>query len=338
MAIMNWITKRYDQFFLAVTATGLVVCAAMIIVKAQSFRTILAIPAFSPSVSFPDQGPEAPISAAREKLQNPPLWQPTPENPTGPSERGSLFVPAHYLLVNASSPPQRIYEAPSLYHDSLTGKPIPNVWFVTHGLPLLDPSVARQDPDKDGFRNEDEWRWNTNPNDRESHPPYYSKLFLGQFISVPFRWILKAYDGDPQVDPLERITFQIEALDLHHPSAFVKIGQMVPDTSYKVQDFRFKQAFNTKIGMNQDVSELTLVHVQNGHQIVLVYNQIVDSPDSFAEFTYDWPVPPQTFRVKKGQQFALRPEIDQHYTLLDVNATEAHIRLPSGEIQTIPHR
>ena len=36
---MDWITKRYDQFFLAVSVSALMVCAGLICLRMQSFGT-----------------------------------------------------------------------------------------------------------------------------------------------------------------------------------------------------------------------------------------------------------------------------------------------------------
>jgi hypothetical protein len=227
-----------------------------------------------------------------------------------------------------------------LYKDSVTGAVIPNSWFLDNGLPVRDPTVAFQDPDGDGFTNEDEWRGNTDPNNKDSHPPYYTKLFLARFVQIPFRWVLRAYDGDPQQGKPGTLSFQLDTIDLHQPSEFLKLGEMVSNTRFKLEGFQFKQALNPKTGLQEDVSELTLVNTDTGEKLALVYNRIVNSPEVFADFTYEWPKPVQRIRVKKSQEFVLKPEIDDahQYKLLDVTDTEAVIQLPNGEKQTIkPH-
>ena len=42
-------------------------------------------------------------------------------------------------------------------------------------------------------------------------------------------------------------------------------------------------------------------------------------------------------RVKKLQEFVLKPEVDDthHYKLIDINDTEAQIQLPDGENYTV---
>ena len=225
-----------------------------------------------------------------------------------------------------------------LYTDSLTGKKIPSAWFMKNGLPLLDPKVASQDPDKDGFTNEDEWREGTDPNNKDSHPPYYTKLFLKRFEKVPFRLVVKAYDGDPKrTKDYSKFSFQIDTIDLRQPSEFLHIGDMVPNTKFKVEKFEFKEKMNDKIGEMEDVSELTLVDTITGDKIVLIYNKVTDSPDVYANFEYEWTQPPKIIRVKKLQEFVLMPEVDDahHYKLLDINDTEAQIKLFDGKDYTV---
>jgi hypothetical protein len=319
--------------FLAIAAAGLGICAGSIFLRARTFgHQFVFAPIVTSTVTDTDPGPlPDPIEAAKEKLKNPPVWQPTEENFFGRSERGSLFKSEHYLLRDARSAPEKLNRP--LYKDSLTGKDIPNSWFLQYGLPLLDPAVPMQDPDKDGFPNEDEYRAQTNPNDKASHPPYYSKLFFDKFVQTPFRMILHVVDGNPK-GPAEKLQFQLDTIDLRQPTEFLKLGDMVPKTNFKLLKFEFKQAPN---GDQDDASELTLVNVDTGKKVVLVLNQVANSPDQYASFIYEWPIPHQKIVVKTGQDFVLRPEVDeQHrYQLVDVNESEARIRLPSGEIQVI---
>jgi len=83
--------------------------------------------------------------------------------------------------------------------------------------------VPFQDPDGDGFTNEDEWRGSAMPRIQTAGctiPPiptqgipssYITKLFLKKWIRVPFRLLFQAYDGDPAKP--EEMTFQINAID-----------------------------------------------------------------------------------------------------------------------------
>jgi hypothetical protein len=335
---MNWIKKRYDQFLLALFTIALLACAVFIFLRVQSFGEKFsdAVATVAPNNKVPPVKLDE-IDAAKEKLQNPPAWT-YPTDSKGKPTRGSLFIAEHYIINDAGVPEKP--DSTQLYADTLTGQKIPSEWFMKYGLPLLDPKVPFQDPDKDGFTNEDEWREGTDPNNKDSHPPYVTKLFLKKFEKVPFRLVWKGYDGvptGPKKDPIEKFSFQIDTLDLRQPSEFLKMGDMVPNTKFKLVKFEFKEAFNPKIEEKEDVSELTLVDTITGDKIVLILNKVTDSPDVYANFEYEWTQPAKIIRVKKLQEFVLMPEVDDahHYKLIDINDTEAQIKLPDGRDYTV---
>nr|WP_131989248.1 Amuc_1099 family pilus-like system protein [Chthoniobacter flavus] len=203
-----------------------------------------------------------------------------------------------------------------------------------------DPKVPLQDPDQDGFTNEDEWREHTDPKNKESHPAYHTKLFLERVEEVAFRFVFMAYGGDPAKDRPERMRFQIDKLDLRQPSDFLALGDMIPNTKYKLDKFVQKFAPNP-LGKD-DISELTVVDTVTGQKVLLILNKIANDPDVYARFAYEWlPLGSssgvQRFRVKVSQEFVLKPLIDDrhHYKLLDVDDKEARIGLPTGEMYTV---
>ncbi|MEP6672566.1 MAG: Amuc_1099 family pilus-like system protein [Chthoniobacter sp.] len=335
---MNWIKKRYDQFLLALLTVALLACAILIFLRVQSFGEKFsdAVASVIPNNKVPPV-PLDRIDQAKEKLQTPPQWT-NPVGAKGEPLRGSLFVSDHYIISPEGTPQKP--DIVDLYKDSLTGEKIPSKWFLDNNLPLLDAKVPMQDPDKDGFTNEDEWRAKTDPNNKDSHPPYWTKLFLKHFEKVAFRLVFKSYDGiptGPKKDPIEKFSFQIDTIDLHQPSEFLKVGDMVPHTKFKLEKFEYKTAYNKQIEDTVDVSELTLVDTITADKIVLILNRVTDSPDVYANFEYEWPQPTQLIRVKKLQEFVLKPEVDDthHYKLIDINDTEAQIKLPDGTDYTV---
>ena len=54
-----------------------------------------------------------------------------------------------------------------------TGGGIPNGWAVDHGLNPVDPNVAQEDPDEDGFDNLEEYLMGTDPRNSASRPGSY---------------------------------------------------------------------------------------------------------------------------------------------------------------------
>jgi hypothetical protein len=330
---MDWIKKRYDQFALALMAILLLAFAVLIILKAQGFEA-----QFADALSTVPENNKIPplvlkdVDDAKIALQTPAKW--TVE--TGQKRNtGLLFASDLYIIGDSGTPEKTGVGARN--RDSLTNKEIPNQWFIDNSLPVLDANVTQQDPDKDGFTNEDEWRAEppTDPNKKDSHPPYHTKLFLKQFIQVPFRLVFKAYDGDPKKDKPEKFSFQIDTIDLRQPSGFITLGEMVPKTNFKLEKFEFKMAFNKQIDGEEEVSELTLVNIESGVKVVLVLNKISNSPDVYGLFEYEWPQPAQDIKVKKLQEFVLKPDVEKRYKLVDINETEAVIQLPDGEKYTV---
>jgi hypothetical protein len=59
-------------------------------------------------------------------------------------------------------------------------------WEIARGLNPLDTDDAKADPDKDGFANLEEFRFKTDPNNPESHPPLIAKLRLKDVKAMPF--------------------------------------------------------------------------------------------------------------------------------------------------------
>jgi hypothetical protein len=329
---MDWIKNRYDQFALALVAVLLLVCAALLALKSQSFAEKFAdaLNTVVPNEKIPPLVLDR-VDEAKAMLEKPASWLIESKEP---KTRGSLFVSERYIL-GPEGVPKKPKEG-SLYTDSLTGKPIPNSWFLDNNLPLLDASVTQQDPDKDGFTNEDEWRESTDPNNKDSHPPYHTKLFLKQFIKVPFRLVFNAYDGDPKKDKPDKFSFQINTVDLRQPSEFKAIGDTIPNTKYRLEKFEYKAKLNPKTGEEEDLSELTLVNTETNEPVVLVLTRVTDSPDSYALFTYEWPPAAGDIKVKKLQSFGLKPGTTADYKLVDIKETEAVIQLPSGEKYTVP--
>ncbi|MEO6567730.1 MAG: Amuc_1099 family pilus-like system protein [Opitutaceae bacterium] len=336
---MDWIKKHYDQFLLALAAFALLVVSGLLILKTTSFGENFSEAGTNvvPVEKVPPLDLKA-IESAEAQVAQPTTWT---------AKKGVnrfLFVPESYIIdKGVPTKPGDGYR----YEDALTGSGqpnIPNRFFVNNQLPLLDPSAPTQDPDKDGFNNEDEWRgerdakdptkWtgladppvSTDPNDPKSHPSYVTKLFLKQWIRVPFVLRFDSTDGDPS-KPNE-MTFGINTISRGRRTQFKKLGETIDGSPYKLQKFEEKKAFNDAIKVEEDVSELTLLNTETNETVALIKAKVTDSPDSYALFTYEWNNMP--IQVKKLQEFALQPETDKRYKLVDITEAGALIRLPDG--------
>lgn len=333
---MDWIKKNYDKFVLALLSVALLGASAMIVMNTSGFEE-----RFSAALANPPPNNQIPavdtavIDQARRQLEQPVIWKPRSE-PDAPND-GLLFTATRYI-----GPPLTKVKHASSWRHSRTQEAIPNQWVIEHNLNPLNPDDARQDADGDGFWNEDEWLHKTDPNKKESHPPYHTLLFLKQWVKVPFRLKFQAYDGDPKKP--ESMSFQINTIDLKTPTQFPKIGESIetaPD--FKLIKFEYKETENPSTGEKDDVSTLTLLNTKTGDNVVLILNKVVDSPNQFAVFAYYLVAAgisdgkkPLEFTVPKLGEFVLRPETTKRYKLLDVNATQAVIQAPDGEKITIP--
>ncbi|HAK07741.1 MAG TPA: hypothetical protein DCO65_10840, partial [Spartobacteria bacterium] len=148
--------------------------------------------------------------------------------------------------------------------------PVPNEWLEQFGLPIADADVLSQDPDADGFNNFEEWQGHTNPIEKNSHPDYLTKLKMKAFSEEPFRLLFSSWVGD---------TYAINTIEMTEPTQFLKIGDTIAGTRFKLIKFTEKYERN-QYGTRVDVSELTLEQEETKEQLTLVKEKVAISPES----------------------------------------------------------
>jgi hypothetical protein len=238
------------------------------------------------------------LDRAAEQLEQPAQWK--------GSMRSGLFVPErHFIGADA---------LPATLQNTQVHPPVPNDWFEKYGLHIEDADVLDQDPDQDGFTNLDEWQGGTDPIDKNSHPDYLTKLHLVTATEEPFPYVFSSRAGNK---------FGINSIDLNEPTQFLKVGEMVRGTDFKIVNFIEKSARN-QYGTNDDVSELLLEHQQTHVQVTLVKGKVATSPQSVATFVYTWGGR-REFEVRKDQEFSLKPKEEIKYKLVDVQPDKAVI-------------
>src|SRR5205807_926312 len=252
------------------------------------------------------------LQEAAEKLHLPPQWT--------FSGRSGLFVPEkHFIGANG---------LPATLQTTEVHPPVPNEWLEQFGLPIAEADVLTQDPDADGFNNLEEWQNHSKPTDKNSHPPFIAKLKMKAFAQEPFRLVFASW-----VDA----TFALNTHDLKEPTQFLKIGDSIRGTKFKLVKFTEKYDTN-KYGTKVDVSELTLENHETHEPVTLVKEKIMISPESVANFVYEWGEGKE-FAVKKDQEFSLKPEEQIRYKLIDVLPRRALIvdmRQPEQPIEVPP--
>jgi len=97
--------------------------------------------------------------------------------------------------------------------------------------------------------------------------PAESPASPGAAASENVKLMFASYDGDAKTDR-QKMSFAIGRLDVRQPQEFLKLGDIVPKTSFQLLKFEYK----TRPGPDgdQDVSELTLVNTATHKTIVLV--------------------------------------------------------------------
>ena len=296
---MNWVRAHYERVLLISAAVLLFLSSILIWRNAARFSSQLAVMPPAPSLkSVSPLATAQELQAAAEKLHRPPQWT--------FGGRSGLFVPEkHFIGANGQ---------PATLQTTEVHPPVPNDWLEQFGLPIADADVLDQDPDGDGFSNLEEWLGHTNPIDGNSHPEYYTKLKLKSAVEEPFRLVFSSWVGD---------TYAINTIDLKQPTQFLKVGDPIKGTRFKIVKFKEKYQRN-KYGTNVDVSELTLEQVETKGQLTLIKEKVAMSPESVATFVYTWGGR-QEFQVRKDQEFSLKPQEQIKYKLVDVDPAKAVI-------------
>jgi hypothetical protein len=293
-----WIKAHYDRVALLAATVLLFFSSVSIWWSVIQFGNHLALQPASPPkpASPPGKAPE--LGQAAQDLQHPPQWKSI--------GRSGLFVPEkHFIGANG---------VPATLQNTMVHPPVPNEWFEKYGLPIQDADVLDQDPDGDGFTNLDEWQAGTDPTDPNSHPDYLTKLHLVSATEEPFPFIFSSRVGS---------TFGINSIDQSQPSQFLKVGDVIRGTGYKIIKFTEKHA-RDQYGTRTDVSELLLEDQQNHVQLTLVKEKVSTSPQSVATFVYLWGGR-REFEVRKDQEFSLKPLDQIKYKLVDVQPNKAVI-------------
>jgi hypothetical protein len=296
---IDWLKANHDRAVLIAAAVFLLVSAVAIWWSAIRFGNRLVTPAPMPAKTASQPPVAVELDRAAEQLQKTAQWR--------SSTRSGLFVPEkHFIGADGM---------PATLQNTQVHAPVPNEWFEKYALAIEDADALDQDPDKDGFTNLDEWQGKTDPTKAESHPDYTTKLHLVSATEESFRYIFASRTRDK---------FGINSIDQSEPTQFLKVGEIIRGTDFKIVKFTEKQERN-QYGMRMDVSELLLEHQGNHAQVTLIKGQVATSPQSVATFVYAWRGRKE-FDVRKDQEFPLATaEGNRTYKLIDVRPDKAVI-------------
>ena len=295
---MTWIRANYDRVLVFAASAFLFVSVVLITKNVWQLKGNLALPTAPPPKPAAPPPKAVEMEQAMEKLKQPGQWT--------FSGRSGLFVPEkHFIGANG---------LPTTLQSTEVHPPVPNEWLEQFNLPIAEVDVLTQDPDGDGFNNLEEWQNQTAPTDKASHPPFIAKLKMKSFGQEPFRLVFASWVGE---------TFALNTNDLKAPTQFLKIGDSIRGTKFKIVKFTEKYDTN-KYGTKIDVSELALENRETGDELTLVKEKVTTSPESVAIFVYEWGERKE-FAVKKDQEFSLKPMDQIKYKLINVLPNRAVI-------------
>ena len=296
--VLDWIKAHYDRAVLIAAATVLFISAIAIWWNVIQFGNRLVSPQQPRAKTASQPAVAVELDHAADQLENSAQWK--------GSTRSGLFVPERHFIG-----PDGL---PATLQSTQVHPPVPNEWFEKYGLHIEDPDVLDEDPDKDGFTNLEEWQGGTDPTNPSSHPYYLTKLHLVSATEEPFRYVFSSRSGN---------RFGINTIDESEPTQFLKVGDVIRGTEFKIVKFTEKQARN-RYGINADVSELLLEHQQSHIQVTLVKREVATSPQSVATFVYTWGGR-REFEVRKDQEFSLKPNEQIKYKVVEVQPDKAVI-------------
>ena len=204
--------------------------------------------------------------------------------------------------------------------DRVTGEPIPSLFFLENELPLSDRDVSLQDADGDKFLNEDEWRHETNPQDKDSHPPFHTKLFLVARAGQTLRLKFTAFDGQPKEAGHNKTTFQINVWAGKWRTLFIQLGERDAETGLQIVSFQEAGTLTVKLA---------------GEVMMLPLGREVEGPEGAARLRDDLGTGTE-FVAKTGESFSLQGMPGVRYKLLRLSSAGATIELPDGKRYVAP--
>ncbi len=299
---MDWLKKHYDAAILILLSLLMVALAVGFFLSASNFSQAFAE---RNSSKAPDHRlpapPLEPIQRALKSMADLPTWA---------GHEGSLFVSRIYILKDGA-----LFDP--IDGDEPLHPPVENSWLLKYDLDYSRTDILETDPDGDGFTVLEEWKAKTDPTDPKSTPPLVSKLRLESTNRIPFK---VKFSGSPDGGE----TFTINFIDNpSEPTRFLSRGDTVKiaEQTYTVTGYQAKST--TVNDITRDVSELTLENKATGEKMILVNNQIMDSPTSFA--TLKNLITGSSTEVKKGDTFQIEG-VSEPFQLVEVGENQATIR------------
>lgn len=312
---MDWAKKNYDTVILGLFTALFVFNAAFLYFESSGF--ISSLPTASENTTNKSKATPAETTAIKAAMvitEKPFLWN---EKSASNEERGNLFVSRLFILKG-----DKLIDP--IESQEQLHPPITNAWLIKFGLNYADANVKDQDADGDGFTNLEEFNAKSDPKNKASTPPKFTKLRFIKFEQKPFMLVFK---GNPDGEGKE---FQINANNAR--TQFKKLNETIDGAPYKIIAYAPKKG--EKNGVPIDLSELTVENTETQVSIVLVVKKETNDPTSFGEFFNV--LTNEKFRLQKGEEFTIKPDVNTKLKLIDISSTEAKIQdVATGTTSTL---
>ena len=328
---METLQKQYDKVALIVASVIAIAFAVILVLKALAFDDQFEEKEVT---QREEMGDTATKDIIREinRLDEDQEWT-RPEN-------GGIQIPLTVSLpivektgdkgdivnmADPASPPIR--NAPHPREDVEVG--VPNRWLWENNLDYTKTDVLTFDPDGDGFSNLSEYLGQTDPNDAEQFPPFYTKLFLKE--RGEDKYILRF---SAAIDPQYQV---VRIFPEKNRSWFKAIGESFPDSDADPAKDRFTIVSIDKKTNDRGLDASVLMVRDNvrtdSNPFALPLRQETNRPIYWANFVYEFKADsPEPFRVDKGETFSFPNDADTVYTLKEVDESSATISfIPAGK-------
>jgi hypothetical protein len=323
--------KSPEPIILAVALALLALVAAGLAYTFPSIGDLTGVTSTNPTGRTPVVLKSDQLAASLADLATPVLWK-------TPDTNHRLFISDGFLFYASLYPNGNYIQK----NDGTARTPggVLISWYQKYGLNFQDPNIDREDPDNDGFSNKTEFvneaakadqydgANSTSPLDPKSHPSYLSRLRLDKFDVRPFHI---QFVGVVELNG-EKV-FQIALADVA-PTAQPSLkhtGDKLGYENYVVGPYTEKIVQKEDPGTHSmvtvDESTLELDKPDIGFKILLPLRQVVDSPESTANFVMLMPSEvDKVIKVPRGKTFTLPFVPGSEYLVIDIKDQGATIR------------
>jgi hypothetical protein len=157
-------------------------------------------------------------------------------------------------------------------------------------------------------------------------------LEVVKVVERHYRLVMKSYDSPESAQRPSDVTVAINLRDVNR-TQFIAVGEDIRGTNLSVKSFK------QMVAAGADISEAIILDKRTGAEVKLPLKQEVDIPETTVVFRYQWSAPgqPKTsdFVKRSGESFALPPDHDTKYKVVEIKPERVVLELPDGTRKTL---